>query len=59
MVAAYSARNRLLELSELPFTAIFAAECIIKIVAMGFVFGKGAYLRDGWNMLDFVVVVSR
>eukprot|EP00898_Chlorokybus_atmophyticus_P005124 jgi/Chlat1/5612/Chrsp369S09000 len=30
---------------------------MVKIVAMGFVFGKGTYLRDPWNGLDFVVVV--
>lgn len=59
MVPAYSARNRLLELSESPFTAIFTVECLIKIVAMGFISGDGAYLRDGWNVLDFVVVISR
>lgn len=28
----------------------------IKIVALGFVFNKGAYLRDSWNLLDFVIV---
>ena len=25
---------------------------------MGFIMGKGSYLRDGWNILDFVVVLS-
>ena len=25
---------------------------------MGFVFEKGTYLRDGWNMIDFVVVLG-
>lgn len=29
-----------------------------KIVGLGFVLNKGSYLRDGWNMLDFVIVVS-
>lgn len=59
MVPAYSSRNRLLELSELPFTTIFTAECVLKIVAMGFISGNGSYLRDAWNLLDFVVVISR
>ena len=27
-----------------------------QIVAMGFVWERGSYLRDGWNMLDFLVV---
>lgn len=28
----------------------------VKIVAFGFVFNKGAYLRDSWNFLDFIIV---
>lgn len=28
----------------------------MKIIAMGFVNGECSYLRDGWNVLDFVVV---
>lgn len=31
---------------------------IIKILGLGFVFNKGAYLRDPWNILDFVIVMS-
>ncbi|GIL88323.1 hypothetical protein Vretifemale_16288 [Volvox reticuliferus] len=30
---------------------------ILKIISMGFVLKKGTYLRDGWNVLDFLVVV--
>jgi len=29
---------------------------LIKIVALGFVFSKKAYLRDPWNVLDFIIV---
>lgn len=25
---------------------------------MGFIMGKGAYLKEAWNWLDFIVVVS-
>lgn len=32
------------------FNAIFAAEMLIKIVALGFFVGKGTYLHDRWNM---------
>ena len=42
---------------ELTFTALFTAEMVIKIIAMGFGFQRGAYLSDAWNRLDFVVVV--
>lgn len=31
---------------------------MLKIIGMGFIFGEGAYLHDGWNWLDFIVVVT-
>lgn len=31
---------------------------IIKILAKGFIFNKGAYLRDSFNILDFTIVMS-
>ena len=37
-------------------SVIFMVEAILKIVGMGLVFHKFAYLRDGWNILDFMVV---
>lgn len=39
------------------FTAIFTAECALKIVSYGFIYHKNSYLRDGWNWLDFIVVI--
>lgn len=30
----------------------------LKIFALGFMFGRGAYLKDYWNILDFVIVVT-
>jgi len=39
-------------------TIIFALECVMKIFAWGFVLNKKTYLRDPWNILDFVVVCS-
>uniref|UniRef100_A0A669DH26 Voltage-dependent L-type calcium channel subunit alpha n=1 Tax=Oreochromis niloticus TaxID=8128 RepID=A0A669DH26_ORENI len=38
------------------FLVIFTLECFLKIVAYGFVFHEGAYLRNCWNILDFVIV---
>ena len=40
------------------FNAIFIMECALKIVAFGFILEKNSYLRDGWNFLDFIVVLS-
>lgn len=30
----------------------------LKICAYGFLFNQGAYLRDLWNILDFIIVVT-
>lgn len=40
------------------FLALYSIEMILKIVGLGFIFPKGAYLRDAWNILDFIIVVS-
>ncbi|XP_063067120.1 voltage-dependent N-type calcium channel subunit alpha-1B isoform X1 [Engraulis encrasicolus] len=40
------------------FIGIFCFEAGIKIMALGFVFHKGSYLRNGWNVMDFVVVLT-
>lgn len=51
-------RNRLLYESEIAFTVCFTVEFVLKVVAQGFCVGRGSYLRDSWNILDFVVVVT-
>jgi hypothetical protein len=38
------------------FTVVFTIEMVIKMIAMGVIFGKDAYLKNNWNRLDFVVV---
>ncbi|XP_024618217.1 voltage-dependent N-type calcium channel subunit alpha-1B [Neophocaena asiaeorientalis asiaeorientalis] len=40
------------------FIGIFCLEAGMKIVALGFVLHKGSYLRNGWNVMDFVVVLT-
>jgi len=40
------------------FNGIFILECLLKVIAMGFIMHKKSYLRNGWNVIDFVVVVS-
>jgi len=46
------------EETEVYFLGIFCVEALFKIVALGFVLHKGSYLRNVWNMMDFVVVVT-
>nr|QQY02492.1 voltage-dependent L-type calcium channel subunit alpha-1C [Cryptocotyle lingua] len=52
-----NAMNHILEKIENVFIVIFTVECALKIVAFGFVMHSGAYLRNGWNILDFTIVV--
>ena len=35
----------------------FVGEMLLKIVTFGFVFTPKAYLKDPWNILDFVIVI--
>ena len=39
------------------FFIIFTIEATAKVIADGFIVNKGSYLRDGWNRLDFAVLV--
>ncbi|KRX18133.1 Muscle calcium channel subunit alpha-1 [Trichinella nelsoni] len=50
-------RNTVLEMLEYVFIFVFTIECLLKIVAYGFVMHPGAYLRNAWNILDFVIIV--
>jgi hypothetical protein len=47
-----------LQVLEALFLMVFVLEMACKVVASGFMFHKTAYLRDGYNVLDFVVVVA-
>ncbi len=46
------------EISAYVFISIFSLECLLKIVAMGLIFGRGAYLKDWGNCLDFFIVLT-
>lgn len=40
------------------FTYAFVFECVVKIVALGFVMDKNSYVRESWNQLDFFIVIT-
>lgn len=40
------------------FLWAYGIESALKIVAMGLIFNKGSYLRDSWNILDFIIVIT-
>ncbi|KRZ89967.1 Voltage-dependent calcium channel type D subunit alpha-1 [Trichinella sp. T8] len=50
-------KNAVLEQVEYIFIVVFTIECVMKVIAYGFLFHPGAYLRNGWNLLDFLIVV--
>ena len=41
---------------ELIFQILYTIEMVLKILALGFLFGKDAYLTNIWNQLDFLIV---
>eukprot|EP01052_Picozoa_sp_SAG31_P053526 SAG31_NODE_13773_length_847_cov_1.681818_1_plen_125_part_00 len=44
---------------DLAFTIFFTVEMLLKIVALGFIVGGSrTYLRNSWNQLDAVVVLT-
>ncbi|XP_042869768.1 voltage-dependent calcium channel type A subunit alpha-1-like isoform X12 [Penaeus japonicus] len=47
-----------LDKTEPYFLFIFCVEASLKIIALGFVLHPRSYLRNIWNMMDFVVVVT-
>ena len=50
--------NRTVEKAETYLLGIFCLEMILNIITMGFILHPGSYLRNPWNILDFVVVVT-
>jgi len=50
--------NQILDFLGLIFTVVFLIEAIFKILAMGFVVHRYSYLRDGWNVVDFFIVIT-
>ena len=53
-----SVRNYYLDMIGKIFTIIFTTESVLEIIARGLILHPRAYLRDGWCVLDFVVVIS-
>lgn len=56
-----SEMSKVLENIDFVFTFLFFIEAAIKIIALGFLFTSidaQAYIRNGWNFLDFIVVMA-
>jgi hypothetical protein len=38
--------------------ALYTTEMILKVLSLGFMLNENSYLRDGWNLIDFIVVIA-
>lgn len=50
--------NQICDIISKVTTIIFFTEAGLKIIGMGFFMHKFAYLREGWNVVDFIIVVT-
>jgi hypothetical protein len=44
--------------TEYVFVILFTIEMLLKILGMGFIFSEDAYLKEYFNILDFIIVAS-
>ena len=51
-------RNQIVNSLSTTFSVLFMIEFLLKVIAYGFIFHKKGYIRDGWNILDFIVVIA-
>lgn len=52
------APNPALAKLDVVFQILYTIEMVLKISGLGFIMNQGSYLRDSWNLLDFVIVNS-
>ena len=55
---AEKTKNVIFDHFENVFLVLYTLEMVFKILGMGLVFAEDAYLRDSWNILDFIIVMS-
>ncbi|KAK3260180.1 hypothetical protein CYMTET_30848 [Cymbomonas tetramitiformis] len=54
----FSERNHVLTKMDNLLNLFFAAEFLLKAIAMGLLLEPDSYLRDYWNILDFICLIS-
>ena len=53
-----STLSRFLRYTDIILTIFFSSESVFKIITYGFILkSKTSYLRNGWNVIDFIVVI--
>ena len=55
-LAPNSMERELLMIANYVFTAVFAFEMAVKVIANGLMYGRKAYLKSGWNVMDAALV---
>ena len=50
--------NQVLDKLNMSITVLFIVEAGLKIIAKGFFMHHESYMRNGWNIIDLVVVIS-
>ena len=51
-------RNKVISYFDYFFSTVFIFEAVLKIIARGFICGKKTYMRDPWNIIDFLIVLA-
>ena len=49
--------DNILDKINIIFNILFSIEIFIKIIASGLLFNKNSFLRNGWNVIDFIIVI--
>ena len=53
-----SMKKEILKYLDYILTTLFTIECLLNVTLFGFIMnGKRSYLRDGWNVMDFSIVL--
>jgi voltage-dependent calcium channel L type alpha-1D len=55
---ALTSKNAVLEILGMIFTGVFTLELVLKVIANGFIVHSKSYFREGWNIIDIIVVIS-
>ena len=50
--------NQVLVYLDYVFTGAFVLELVLKVISQGFILHPRSYIRDMWNILDFIVVLG-
>ncbi|OMJ72778.1 hypothetical protein SteCoe_28696 [Stentor coeruleus] len=50
--------NNTLDTIDYAFLLVYTVEAGLKIIGLGLIFKQGSYLRDHWNKMDFIIVIT-